>query len=267
MSAPAYEGEVRLGVPHDIVGPYLPPILRRFDKAWPRVRVALKCTTTPLLRELLRQGSARPHADHRAALRARRRDAAGGRAGLGRRGQRRGAPARSAAGFARRRELRVPPLRAEGAARRRARLAAGVRGLQHGAAARLHRGRPGGRPVPAPHDPRLSEVVGGSRACRGCRSSSINMYLPPVRQSEIAVELARHIRQEFASRFRRQSRPELAMRRPPQADAAARREDARHGRRNRYGQLIANITHPGLAPALVAARRRRRWRPTPASSR
>ncbi len=57
MSAPAYAGEVRLGVPHDIVGPYLPPILKRFDKAWPRVRVTLKCTTTPQLLELLRQGS------------------------------------------------------------------------------------------------------------------------------------------------------------------------------------------------------------------
>ena len=39
MNAPAYEGEVRLGVPHDLVGPYLPPVLRRVDKAWPRVRV------------------------------------------------------------------------------------------------------------------------------------------------------------------------------------------------------------------------------------
>ena len=57
MSAPAYAGEVRLGVPHDIVGPYMPPILRRFDKAWPRVRVALKCTNTPLLRELMSQGA------------------------------------------------------------------------------------------------------------------------------------------------------------------------------------------------------------------
>ena len=85
MSAPAYAGEVRLGVPHDIVGPYLPPILSRFDKAWPRVRVALKCTTTPQLRELLRAGRPRPDADHRAALRARRRGAAGGRPGLGRR--------------------------------------------------------------------------------------------------------------------------------------------------------------------------------------
>ena len=32
MTAPAYEGEVRLGVPHDIVGPYLPPILKRFER-------------------------------------------------------------------------------------------------------------------------------------------------------------------------------------------------------------------------------------------
>ena len=31
----------------------------------------------------------------------------------------------------------------------------------------------------------------------------INMYLPPARQNEIAVELARTIRQEFAARFRR----------------------------------------------------------------
>ena len=56
MSAPAYQGEVRLGVPHDIVGPYLPPILRRFDKAWPRVRVSLECTTTPRLLALLHKG-------------------------------------------------------------------------------------------------------------------------------------------------------------------------------------------------------------------
>jgi hypothetical protein len=37
----------------------------------------------------------------------------------------------------------------------------------------------------------------------------INMYLPPAKQSEIAVELARHIGQEFATRFRAHG-PELA---------------------------------------------------------
>src|SRR5215831_1274529 len=35
MRKPAYAGEVSLGVPTDIVGPFLPPILKRFDKAWP----------------------------------------------------------------------------------------------------------------------------------------------------------------------------------------------------------------------------------------
>jgi len=41
MSTPHYEGEVRVGVPHDVVEPNLPAVLRRFDRAWPRVRVTL----------------------------------------------------------------------------------------------------------------------------------------------------------------------------------------------------------------------------------
>jgi len=56
MSAPAYQGEVRFGVPTDIVGAFIPPILKRFDKAWPRVRVALRCSTTPQLLDALRRG-------------------------------------------------------------------------------------------------------------------------------------------------------------------------------------------------------------------
>jgi hypothetical protein len=43
------------------------------------------------------------------------------------------------------------------------------------------------------------------------------MYLPPARQSEIAVELARHIRAEFDLRFRRALAPE---RRKPMPVAA-----------------------------------------------
>ena len=56
MSAPSYVGEVRFGVPTDIVGSFIPPILKRFDRAWPRVRVALCCATTPQLLEALRRG-------------------------------------------------------------------------------------------------------------------------------------------------------------------------------------------------------------------
>ena len=45
----------------------------------------------------------------------------------------------------------------------------------------------------------------------------INLYLPPVRQSEIALDLARHIRQEFAARAHRPSRQNgrERARRPP----------------------------------------------------
>ena len=56
MTSPDFEGEVRLGVPHDIVAPFLPPILKSFDQAWPRVRVSLICSTTPLLLEALDHG-------------------------------------------------------------------------------------------------------------------------------------------------------------------------------------------------------------------
>lgn len=41
MSKPHYEGELRVGVPHDLVEPNIPPVLKRFDRAWPRVHVTL----------------------------------------------------------------------------------------------------------------------------------------------------------------------------------------------------------------------------------
>lgn len=56
MSSPHYEGEVRVGVPHDIVHPFLTPILRRFDRAWPRVRVSLTVSITVKLLEALENG-------------------------------------------------------------------------------------------------------------------------------------------------------------------------------------------------------------------
>lgn len=50
MSKPQFEGEVRIGVAHDLVQPNIPPILKRFDRAWPRVEVSL---TAGLSLELL----------------------------------------------------------------------------------------------------------------------------------------------------------------------------------------------------------------------
>ena len=56
MSAPDYDGEVRFGVPYDIVNPNIPPILRRFDRTWPRAKVTLVCGITVELLEQLANG-------------------------------------------------------------------------------------------------------------------------------------------------------------------------------------------------------------------
>lgn len=56
MRTPSFEGEVRLGVPYDIIAGFVPPILRRFAKAQPRVRVSLVCEDSRIVREQLTSG-------------------------------------------------------------------------------------------------------------------------------------------------------------------------------------------------------------------
>lgn len=56
MRRPPFEGEVRLGVPYDIIGSFVPGILRRFAKAQPRVRVSLVCEDSKVVLQQLRSG-------------------------------------------------------------------------------------------------------------------------------------------------------------------------------------------------------------------
>ena len=56
MSKPHYEGEIRVGVPHDVVEPNIPPVLKRFDRAWPRVRITLTSGITVELLAALERG-------------------------------------------------------------------------------------------------------------------------------------------------------------------------------------------------------------------
>jgi DNA-binding transcriptional LysR family regulator len=56
MAAPAFDGEVRVGVPYDLVARFLPKALRRFDKRFPNVRVSLLTSTSRLLCEALSRG-------------------------------------------------------------------------------------------------------------------------------------------------------------------------------------------------------------------
>lgn len=56
MTAPEVEGEVRLGVPYDIVPAIMPPILKTFAREWPRLRVNMVTDPTVSLLRMLEAG-------------------------------------------------------------------------------------------------------------------------------------------------------------------------------------------------------------------
>jgi DNA-binding transcriptional LysR family regulator len=57
MTALDFCGEVRLGVPHDVVGLLMPPILRAFSREHPGVLITLVSEKTSVLRKMLRERS------------------------------------------------------------------------------------------------------------------------------------------------------------------------------------------------------------------
>jgi DNA-binding transcriptional LysR family regulator len=197
MSAPAYEGEVRLGVPHDIVGPYLPPILRRFDKAWPRVRVSLKCTTTPHLLELLRRGSID------LTLTTEQRCGPGGKtlleddliwagASNGTAHLRDPLPVSLGDEKCEFRPVVLKALRAAGRDWRPVCEVSSMEPLLASIEADLAIA-----PLLRTTVPHYLQAIERDRQLPRLPKFFINMYLPPARQSATAVELARHIAQEF----------------------------------------------------------------------
>ena len=56
LSSTACEGEIRLGVPHDVVYPVIPGILRRMAQAYPRVRINLVSSFTLLMKQDFARG-------------------------------------------------------------------------------------------------------------------------------------------------------------------------------------------------------------------
>lgn len=56
MSGPAFSGEVRLGVPHDLVGTHLAKIFKAFAQSCPNVDISLTSASSFELREALRAG-------------------------------------------------------------------------------------------------------------------------------------------------------------------------------------------------------------------
>ena len=56
LTAREFEGEITLGVPHDIIYPYLPPVLRAFSQEFPRIRIRLISEPTRALRDSYARG-------------------------------------------------------------------------------------------------------------------------------------------------------------------------------------------------------------------
>ena len=56
LTEETYEGELVLGVPHDIVYPVVPRVLKSLNAAFPRVNVQLRSSSTVRLREALGKG-------------------------------------------------------------------------------------------------------------------------------------------------------------------------------------------------------------------
>lgn len=56
MTAEVFSGRIRLGVPYDLVGTYLPGVLRTFSRAHPQVEITLVCRASPVLKAALAAG-------------------------------------------------------------------------------------------------------------------------------------------------------------------------------------------------------------------
>ncbi|MEL6767616.1 MAG: LysR family transcriptional regulator [Pseudomonadota bacterium] len=58
VTSKEYAGEITFGVPTDIVYPHIPSILKRFDQAFPRMKLTLLSSNTRRLKEQLEAGEA-----------------------------------------------------------------------------------------------------------------------------------------------------------------------------------------------------------------
>jgi DNA-binding transcriptional LysR family regulator len=56
LTSPDYEGQVRLGVPGDVLYPHIPNILKEFSRDYPRVEIKLSSANTMILKQQFKNG-------------------------------------------------------------------------------------------------------------------------------------------------------------------------------------------------------------------
>lgn len=201
MTSPDFEGQVLLGVPHDIVGPFMPPILRSFSKSWPRVEVTLTCHNTPELLRGLEAGEIDLTLTTEAEV---SRD---GQLLLADRLVWVGAPG----GAAHERTplpvslgdekcaFRIAAVRALGATGRDWRFTTAISNIE--AQCATLEADLAVSPFLSQTVPERLEILGETSGLPSLPNYFINLYLAPTKPSPIALELSRHIAKHFAARF------------------------------------------------------------------
>lgn len=201
MTTPSFEGEVRLGIPVDLIVTYAAPILRRFNSKWPGVRVSLVAANSHDLTEALERGQLdlalttdlEPGGRHVETLASD--DLVWVGAPNGQAHRRLPLPIAIGGRSCRFRPVLLEELRRAGIEWRVVIEVANQDAVNATVAAGISVSVLLRETVPASLEA-LGENIGLPRL----PSFALNLRLPPGRTSELAEEMARHIRAEFATR-------------------------------------------------------------------
>ena len=201
MTTPDYEGDVCLGVPHDIVSSMIPSVLQKFNKAMPRVRVELHCKGSKLLLDDLTSKKVdltlTTETECQAYGETLMRDRlvwVGGRGAQAWREQT--LPLSLGSKHC---KFRPEVIRALQAAGRDWRVVSENDSME-ATYATLRAGLAVAAMLRT-SVPEYLEILPTTAALPQLPDYMVNLYTPPTGMSDIAVELARHIRQDFALRF------------------------------------------------------------------
>jgi DNA-binding transcriptional LysR family regulator len=201
MTRPDFQGEVRFGVPMDIISSYVPTILRRFNQSWPLVRVTLICENSHELLEGLADGtvdltlSTDSTAAPGATLLRRDRLVWVGTPG-GDVHRQRPLPVSIGSRTCRFRPVVLEALRTADLDWRYALEVANQDAINAAIAAGIAVGA-----LLEDSVPNNLQILDAKSGLPALPEFLVNLYLPTNGASEIATELARHVRQDFALRF------------------------------------------------------------------
>lgn len=203
MIAPDFEGQVRIGVPQDIVKSMMPAVLRSFHMTWPKVHVAVVPGTSPNLLTALDKGdiditltteeTCGPYGE---VLLPDDLVWVGARNGTAH--ARDPLPVTLADKSCMFRQSAMASLARIGRDWRLVCEDSSMLAVYAALEADL-----GIAPMLRSSVPDNLEIIGGDAGLPQLPRFSVNMYLPKVNPGEIAVELASHIRDQFDSRYKR----------------------------------------------------------------